>query len=504
MANSLVTLKRTDLYYKNDVLLSGIDLSINKKENTIITGPSGSGKTLLGRIIAGQLLASAGERIAHTSSIVFVNQQQDFRTAFSQRSYYQSRYEYSNDGDIPTVTHYLEKYFGAYNNSIKLLLTQFGLEYILTEKLTQLSNGEGKRLQLITALAKQPELLILDNPFTGVDKKSRQFLCEIFDTLNEKGITYILLSKTDDIPLSISKIIQLDNGRIADETNREGYTKTGGQYAAGTAAGMDRLLEKIAAPETYFNTVVKLSNVTIQYEDKVVLNNISWQVNRGERWLLRGSNGSGKSMLLSLLNGDNPKAFGKGILLFDKPKGSGETIWELKNKIGYISPEMHIHFLRKPEHVAELVALHPEKLEDAYQPSTTCFEVIASGFNEEIGFVSGITTSQQELVHEWIAYLQVNKYAGKPFYQMPMSLQRLSLLARALVRNPPLLILDEPCQGLDEEQTNLFKETVEHFCNRFGNTLIYVSHYDIDLPAGISNMLELENGNIKYCGKYPV
>lgn len=492
----LIELKNIFVAYRSEWLLHNINFYLHQNENIIITGPSGSGKTILGKIIAGQLLPTKGNLIVNEKAtpVVFVNQQQDFRTAFSQRSYYQNRYEYNNDQDTPTVSAYLSGYHTTHIEQIKTLLKKFSLEYIFERTLTQLSNGEGKRLQLITALAKNPAVLILDNPFTGIDKQNRNLLCDIFDTLNEHGTTYILLTKADDIPVSVSKIIELNNGVITSVTQSKDY-KPAFKENNRIETRINKLLDKIPAPEQAFNIAVKLNNVTIQYEDKIVLNKISWQVNHGERWLLKGANGSGKSMLLSLLNGDNPKAFGKGIILFDKPKGSGETIWELKNKIGYVSPEMHIHFLRKPEHVADLVA-KPISLDDAYQPSITCSEVIASGFNEETGFVSSITKSQQTIVQEWIQFLQIEKYADKLFYQMPVSMQRLSLLARALVRNPPLLILDEPCQGLDEEQTYLFKKTVEHFCNRFGNTLIYVSHYDIDVPDGMTNTIELKNGEV--------
>lgn len=502
MESNLLTLKYVSLSYRQEWLLQKINLSVSFNENIIITGPSGSGKTILGRIIAEQLLPTGGTVTINQKAkpILFVNQQQDFRTAFSQRSYYQNRYEYNNDTDTPAVEKYLSVYFTGYVSSIKTLLQKFSLEYILERTLTQLSNGEGKRLQLITALAKEPAVLVLDNPFTGVDKQNRQLLCEIFDSLNEHGVTYILLTKADEIPASVSKIVQLDNGIITAIKKRIDYKHAAQTNTDNTEERINQLLNKIPVPQQDFDIAVKLANVTIQYEDKIVLNNISWQVNRGERWLLKGANGSGKSMLLSLLNGDNPKAFGKGIILFDKLKGSGETIWELKNKIGYVSPEMHIHFLRKPEHVAELVATKPGNLDDAYQPIITCSEVIASGFNEETGFVSGITISQKEIVNEWIYFLQLEKYADKQFYRMPISMQRLSLLARALVRNPPLLILDEPCQGLDEEQTYLFKKTVEHFCNHFGNTLIYVSHYDIDVPENMTHVLELENGMIQFTG----
>jgi molybdate transport system ATP-binding protein len=495
MKNLLIELQKIHLSHNNKCLLKAVSLSIPPGENLLITGPAGSGKTVLGRIIAGQLLPTQGQRIAHTHSpVVYVNQQQDFRTAFSQRSYYQRRYEYNNDQDTPTVQQYLQTYYSHHAAATTALLHRFELEYILHRQLTQLSNGEGKRLQLLTALSLQPELIAIDNPFTGIDVHNRQLVNEILDTAASEGTTYVLLSGSADIPGSIKKIIHLDKGQLSKDKNTPAinehyYTKTIEQ-------DFHKLLPHLPKHNQHFTIAAQLKNVTIQYDETVILNNINWQVNKGECWLLRGENGSGKSMLLSLLNGDNPKAFGKDIVLFDQRKGSGESIWELKSKIGYVSPEMHIHFLRKPEHVAELVAQKPGSLDDPYQPKITCRDVIASGFNEETGFVSAITATQAAAVQAWLEYLDIDNYGNKLFYQLPFSMQRLCLLARALVRNPPLLILDEPCQGLDDAQTFLFKKTIELFCLNFGNTLIYVSHYDKDVPATITKSIVLHHGKV--------
>ncbi|HMO61567.1 MAG TPA: ATP-binding cassette domain-containing protein [Ferruginibacter sp.] len=496
MNAELITLEQIYLSHNARLLLQDINLKIHTGENLLITGPAASGKTVLGRIIAGQLLPTQGQRILHThNNIVYVNQQQDFRTAFSQRSYYQRRYEYNNDQDTPTVLQYLQQYYGQHAAATARLLHRFELEYILSRQLTQLSNGEGKRLQLLTAISLQPALIIIDNPYTGIDVHNRKLVNKILDELVHDGITYVLLSGSSEAPLSLKKNIHLQNGSMVP-----------GSFSIATAtadtAAIQQRFEKLMLhlPEHnhHFNIAAKLDDVSIQYDDTVILKNICWQVNKGECWLLRGDNGSGKSMLLSLLNGDNPKAFGKNIILFDKRKGSGESIWELKSKIGYVSPEMHIHFLRKPEHVAELVAKKAGSLDDPYQPKVTCRDVIASGFNEETGFVSAITATQAAAVQAWMEYLAIDKFADTLFYQIPFSLQRLCLLARALVRNPPLLILDEPCQGLDDAQTFLFKTTIEQLCRNFGNTIIYVSHYDKDVPVNISRQITLQQGGVQH------
>src|SRR5689334_2549606 len=146
MKNALIKLENISLSYKQAWILHDINLCVALNENLVITGPSGSGKTILGKILAQQLLSTEGTIIINEKAkpTLLVNQQQDFRTAFSQRSYYQNRYEYNNDQDIPTVSEYLPSYFADHIPQVRSLLKKFSLEYVLERKLNQLSNGEGK------------------------------------------------------------------------------------------------------------------------------------------------------------------------------------------------------------------------------------------------------------------------------------------------------------------------------------------------------------------------
>jgi len=224
------------------------------------------------------------------------------------------------------------------------------------------------------------------------------------------------------------------------------------------------------APPPY-RTLVRLRNVTVRYGAKVVLDAINWEVKPGERWALTGPNGAGKSTLLSLLNGDNPQAYGKDITLFDRRRGTGESIWDIKRHIGYVSPEL-LHYF-------------PGQL--------TCQQVVETGFTDKL-VRAATTPAQRALAQRWLHALHLGGSADLPLRQLPASQQRLVLVARALVKGPPLLLLDEPGQGLDAGQLAHFRSVIDGLCQATSVALVYVSHYATELPASITRALRLAQG----------
>jgi len=206
----------------------------------------------------------------------------------------------------------------------------------------------------------------------------------------------------------------------------------------------------------------------------VILDGINWTVRPHEQWALLGPNGSGKSTLLSLINADNPQSYANKIELFDRRRGSGESIWDIKKKIGFVSPELHQYF----------------------KSDATCLQVAGSGFFDTIGYLRTCTPEQLQKAEGWLRLLEIDRYAGEKFQQVPEGVQRLVLLARALVKNPPLLIFDEPCQGLDAHQKKHFKAVIEELCRHLPVTLIYVTHYEEELPAGVDRFLRIRGGKM--------
>jgi molybdate transport system ATP-binding protein len=299
-------------------------------------------------------------------------------------------------------------------------------------------------------------------------------LDQILNDVIKKGIHIILVTNAAALPACITHVATvaggLCNGIVTKETFESKYS--GRLQSPRLSPVFDAASFATCAED--FSVAIKMVNTNVRYDERDILNNINWEVKCGERWSISGHNGSGKSTLLSLVNGDNPQAFANAIWLFDRKKGSGESIWDIKKKIGFVSPELHHYF----------------------DPALLCWQVVASGLFDTIGLFRRPDAQQLASVDNWLSMLALQPYRNRYFNQLSNGEQRLVLLARALVKNPPLLILDEPCQGLDAEAAARFIALVDQICIQLNKTLVYVTHYEAEVPSCVTRKLKLENGSI--------
>jgi molybdate transport system ATP-binding protein len=480
----VVLLKNVSVRNGNLYAINNCNLTINKHEQWAIIGASGSGKTTLAHAITGRRFFN-GSITFHlpgqpnvSVKPILVEQQHRFRNLSNMADfYYQQRFNASDAGDTITVREALQAYTGQplLNENHQYWIDLLQLTKLLETPLIQLSNGENKRLQLAEALLANPSLLILDNPFTGLDKEGRETLHSIINTITEKGIYLILLTSHSELPSCITHVALLKDG-VFTATGKKGIIKTEllGDKKVSFFDQMNTLEKFIPANKPIFDNAVKMVNVSVRYGDKKILDQINWTVKRGECWSISGPNGAGKSTLLSLITADNPQAYANEMYLFDKRRGKGESIWDIKRQIGYLSPELHLYF----------------------EKTATCFDVVASGLFDTIGLFKKLTIAQAEQVNTYIDLLGLANFKMKALFQLSLGQQRMILLARALVKNPPLLILDEPTQGLDQGQTVYFTSLIDELCSRLPVTLLYVSHYEEDIPVCVTKKLQLHEGKI--------
>ncbi len=476
MTEKLLTIRQVSVKLAGITLLDSIDFTFLKGEQWALTGPSGSGKTLLAHILLGRHFYS-GEIDIHVRPVLIVEQQHRFRNlSNTTEMYYQQRYNSADSDQTITVEQelYEHDFTGHPGETEKPSREEWvdalHIRPLLSKPLIRLSNGENKRVQLAIALASHPGLLILDNPFLGLDSEGRQTLRQIIGSICEKGIPILLITSRQEIPAAITHIAVLEKGRL----NRFKRAELPPEPDAAKGKKLDisllARLKKASAED--FSVAVRMKQVTIRYGEATILDHIDWEVGKGDKWNLSGPNGAGKSTMLSLITADNPQAYANEIWLFDRKRGSGESIWDIKRKIGFVSPELHLYFDYR----------------------STGFEVIASGLFDTIGLFRRLSDEQEESVLLWMQLLNIGELKTRQFSLMSAGEQRMVLLARALIKNPPLLILDEPCQGLDEDQTSSFRDLIGQVCEAFDTTLIYVSHYTHEIPSCVNRFLRLENG----------
>ncbi|MFZ1978741.1 MAG: ATP-binding cassette domain-containing protein, partial [Bacteroidota bacterium] len=414
-------------------VLHDLNITIRTGEQWAVVGNSGSGKTILGSAIAG--------RIPHQGNIewhlpqdkkwqmpvVLVEQQHRFKNISMQGElYYQQRYHSIDADDALTAAEALANDRGVQTEQEKRWLDILHLTPLLSSPLIQLSNGEHKRFQIAQALFENPALLILDNPFLGLDIEGRTLLQTILRDICKRDIQLMLLQSRGELPPCITNVAELDRGRLVQAVRREEYKSVRHPDEAGYVFD-DAMIRRYGKREDRFAMAVKMTDVSVRYGEKTVLKNICWEVRRGERWLVSGPNGAGKTTLLSLITADHPQAYANDLILFDRRRGRGESIWEIKQKIGFVSPEMQLYL----------------------RPDLTCEETIASGLFDALGVFRLPNAEESARIEWWIDVLQVQVERFQFLNQLPFGRQRMLLLARALIKNPPMLILDEPCQGLD-------------------------------------------------------
>ncbi|MBP5380938.1 MAG: ATP-binding cassette domain-containing protein [Bacteroidaceae bacterium] len=459
-----------------------VSLSIYEGEQIAIVGENGSGKSRLVDILISRfpLLLNEVKYDFTPSPYQLVSENIryiTFRDSYGTNDsnyYYQLRWNQHEIGEnIPTAVSFLE-------NAPKKLIEMFHLEPVLNKPVITLSSGEMRKFQLTRALTTMPRVLVMDNPFIGLDAQTRSQLAELMQTLiQETGLLLILvLSKTDDLPEFITHVLPVENLTLKEKVTREEYMQARQAIQTPVLPQLERdwiinLKEKDISQIPFYpqrgGEILRFNDVSIRYGERIILSHLNWVVCEGERWALSGENGAGKSTLLSLVCADNPQAYACDIHLFGHRRGTGESIWEIKKHIGYVSPEMHRSYLK----------------------DIPAIDIVASGLNDSIGLYTRPKTEQREICLRWMQVFGIRDLAERTFLKLSSGEQRLCLLARAFVKDPELLILDEPLHGLDNRNRQRVREVIEAFCSRKNKTLIMVTHYAEELPTCIKKELYL-------------
>ena len=449
---------------------------LNAGDSWAFVGSNGSGKSALARALAGELPLLKGERQCHFTRITRLSFEQLQKLVSDE--WQRNNTDLLSPGEDDTGRTTAEIIQAEVNDPARCstLAQQFGITSLLDRRFKYLSTGETRKALLCQALMSEPELLILDEPFDGLDVASRQQLADLLASLHQTGYTLVLvLNRFDEIP----DFVQFA-GVLADCTLTESSEKADLlQQALIAQLAHSEQLDGITLPEPDEPSVslalptddarIVLKDGVVSYNDRPILHGLSWQVTPGEHWQIVGPNGAGKSTLLSLITGDHPQGYSNDLTLFGRRRGSGETIWDIKKHIGYVSSSLHLD----------------------YRVSTTVRNVILSGFFDSIGIYQAVSDRQHKLAQRWLDILGMDKRtADAPFHSLSWGQQRLALIVRALVKHPTLLILDEPLQGLDPLNRQLIRRFVDILISEGETQLLFVSHHAEDAPTCITHRLE--------------
>ena len=327
-----------------------------------------------------------------------------------------------------------------------------------------LSSGELRKRRIARALKSGATYLIIDNPYLGLDVQSREAFTEMLAQISADGGRSIVLVMPGDaiMPSFITRVV-----RVGEDTPVRDLPE---ECREAIASLPQKDLSAVRFYPSCGNAeIVKCNGVSIRYGARTILDSLDWTVHEGECWAVRGENGSGKSTLLSLVCADNPQAYACDIELFGHKRGSGESIWDIKKHIGYVSPEMHRSYMR----------------------NIPAIDIVASGLHDSIGLYVKPHQDQLFKCRFWMEVFGIADKESTSFLQLSSGEQRLVLLARAFVKDPELLILDEPLHGLDTFNRIKVKAIIEAFCHRDDKTLIMVTHYQEELPPSITKHLML-------------
>lgn len=427
------------------------DFRIRQGECWAVIGRNGAGKQHLSQLLEGKLDAEPDclqHRFARIRILSFEAQQ-----ALYEKELHDDDSEFMEGQDSGTTVRELLRLQGPLPPQLEFLR----LEPLLDRGYRLLSSGEARKTLLAQALLAEPDLLVLDEPFDSLDQDAMAHLDEFFAELLKVGgpTLLFLLNTLDEVHDWHSHLAVMDKGELiaagpTADLREDSALQALLSFDAGSLPDWPEALPARAAPDV----LVDLRQGQVRYGERVIFSGLDFTIRRGQHTLLTGPNGCGKSTLLGLVTGDHPQCYSNDLSIFGTRRGSGETIWELKRQLGIVSASLH------RDHRVTGTALH----------------IVLSGFHDSIGLYDAVTPRQIEHARRWLQLTGMEAKASVAFRQLSYGEQRLVLVARALVKQPPLLILDEPTQGLDAVNRLRVLYFLEHMATQALTTIVMVSH----------------------------
>ena len=468
-----ITLENLSVQFDQHFTLEQVNWIVAPGQHWAITGGNGAGKSALTATLdnQGDVIEGVIQGIPGNVAIVSFEAQAELIEAERKK----------DDADLLDVisegTPVQELLDQACRDSVmqEKLIAAFKFESLLNQGFRKLSSGETRKLMLIRALSSKPDLLLLDEPFEGLDVESRKYLGALLEKISVSTRIIMVLNRFHEIPEYITHIGYMEQGRLENRIDRKDSTAMANLRQLLHLKTTDLAVpgaddDHRAPPLDPALPLVRIRNGRVAYGETVIFSDLDWIIEPGQHWQVTGPNGSGKTCLLNLVTGDHPQCYTNDIFVFGMQRGGGESIWDIKQHLGYVS----------------------SALQWEYTVSVSVRNTIISGFYDSIGIYQKYTDIQASIADSWLRLLGMEARSGQPFNQLSFGDQRLVLIARAMVKHPPLLLLDEPCLGLDDLNRQLVLALIEKICAASETTVLYVNHRAEDSIKGIDHHLEMK------------
>ena len=509
-----IALDNISVRLRERIYLENTTWKINSNEHWAVLGPNGAGKSTLVKSLIGAVPVVRGRMQFHfieslrsspaaaSANIGYVSSELH-RSVFEREKLKDSFRDFSGDIEgITTMRDMILDGFSGNHLDRKAFEKQFDdtcrrlqVDDLLLRDIKSLSTGEISKALIVKAMLRRPRLLILDEPFEGLDRSSRQSLSDWINELMLGQMRVILVThRLDEIVPNITHVLFLKDGRIYDSGRRDEILiqeKLNSVYdlqdnrprqQAVLAARVADLAQKGRrlngrSDSTQMPVLIDMRHVNVSAGGNPALKDFNWVMRSGENWALSGPAGSGKTTVLKLITGENLQAYANEIYLFGKQKGHGESIWDIKKRIGYISSE----------------------LQNRHPFSQTALDIVCSGYFDSMGLYKRCREEEMDIARQWMEVMGINVLADNYFGRLSHGQKQLVLIARAMVKSPLLMILDEPCDGLDIANRQKIMNVLNLIGGLSGTDLIYVPNHDDEMLTSITHILKMDAGSVQEC-----
>ncbi len=451
--------------------LSIPDWRIQAGEHWAVFETQGNVGSLLGDVLCQEIVPKEGNILGLQSGVAQVSLAEQQRLLELENA--NDDTDFMDRIDFGRTVEQLISEFASNEAVTEQLIQELDLLHLKDRGFKQLSTGETRRVMLARALATSPKLLILDEPFVGLDTLHRKMLADYLRDLSLHIQLVVITSREDEIPTWVDHVAMFEDGLLTEQLSYQQWRNHPviSQLLAQSSEQSEQwlsLIRKHQYQSKFPDPLVKITDGHVEYVDQKIFSGVNWQINNGEHWQVRGPNGCGKSTLLGMIFGDHPQCYSNDIQIYGMKRGSGETVWDIKQHTGMVSSALHLQ----------------------YRVSCSALEVLLSGFFDSIGLYDKPSQKQIDTAKEWLTLLHMEHLHDRSFKSLEYSQQRLLLIARAIIKQPTILILDEPYQGLDFLGRKLVMNALDMIAKENLSQLLYVSHYVEDELGSIHHFLD--------------